>query len=55
MVLVGVLGLVLAVYGFVSLGTSAVRHRRYADVVVAVLVAVAIIAALIAFGDRLVR
>jgi hypothetical protein len=55
MVLVGALGLGLAAYGFVSLGTSAVRHRRYADIALAVLVAAVAIAALIAFGDRLVQ
>jgi hypothetical protein len=51
----GVAGLLVAVYGLVALVRNALRTRRYADIAVAVVVVVAVVAALIAFGDRLIR
>jgi len=51
----GVAGLLVAVYGLVALARNALRTRRYADIAVAALVAAAVVALLIAFGDRLIR
>lgn len=53
--LAGVIGILLAGFGFVSLAIDAKRHRHYGNLVVAVLVAVAVVTVLIAFGDRLVQ
>ncbi len=53
--LVGAIGLAIAAYGFVSLTVSAMRRRQYVDIVLAVLVAIVVVVALIAFGDRLVQ
>jgi hypothetical protein len=51
----GVAGLVVAGYGLVALVRSALRSRRYWEIVLAVAVIVLVVAALIAFGDRLIR
>lgn len=51
----GVAGLGVAAYAFVSLTVDAVRERRPVDVVAAVAVAVAVVFALLAWGDRLIR
>jgi hypothetical protein len=51
----GVAGLLVAVYGLVALTRSALRTHRYADIAVAAAVIVAVVALLIAFGDRLMR
>lgn len=51
----GVVGLLVAGYGLVTLVRGAVRERRYADVAAAAAVVVVVVALLIAFGDRIVR
>jgi hypothetical protein len=51
----GVAGLAVAEYGLVTLVRSALRSRRYWDIVAAVAVVVLVVAGLIAFGDRLIR
>jgi hypothetical protein len=51
----GVAGLAVAGYGLVTLVRSALRSRRYWDIVAAVAVVVIVVAGLIAFGDRLIR
>jgi hypothetical protein len=51
----GVAGLLVAVYGLVALTRNALRTRRYADIAVAVAVVVAVVALLVTFGDRLIR
>jgi len=51
----GVAGLAVAAYAFVSLTVDAVRRREFLDVVAAVVVAIAVVYALIAWGDRLIR
>ena len=54
-VIAGIVGLGVAGYGFVTLCLDAWRDRHYLDIVLAAAVAVAIVALLIAFGDRLLR
>jgi hypothetical protein len=51
----GVVGLLVAGYGLVALIRNAVRNRRYVDIAIAVAVSVVVVAALITFGDRLIR
>jgi len=51
----GVVGLLVAAYGLVALVRNALRTHRYADIAAAALVVVAVVALLIAFGDRLIR
>lgn len=51
----GIIGLVVAGYGFVSLTIDARRRRQYLDIVLAAGVVVAIVVLLIAYGDRLLR
>ena len=51
----GVAGLACAAYGLVALSVNAWRRRRYADIAAAVVVAVATVLLLVAFGDRIVR
>ncbi len=51
----GVVGLAVAAYGLVAVTTQAVRRRRYADVVLAVALAVVTVSLLVAFGDRIIR
>lgn len=53
--LAGIVGLLVAAYGLVALVRNALRTHRYADAVIAVAVVVAVVVALVAFGDRLVR
>jgi hypothetical protein len=51
----GIVGLVVAGFGFVTLSIDAWRRRQYLDIVLAVGVAIAIVVLLIAYGDRLLR
>jgi hypothetical protein len=51
----GIVGLLVAGYGFVTLTIDAWRHRQYLDIVLAAGVALAFVALLIAYGDRLLR
>jgi hypothetical protein len=51
----GIVGLVVAGYGFVTLTTDAWRRREYLDIALAAGVAIAIVVLLVAFGDRLLR
>jgi hypothetical protein len=51
----GVAGLLVAGYGLATLTVRAVRSRSYLDIVLATAVAVAVVALLVAFGDRLIR
>ena len=51
----GIVGLVVAGYGFVTLTIDAWRRRQYLDIALAAGVAIAIVVLLIAFGDRLLR
>ncbi len=51
----GIVGLLVAVYGLVALVRNALRTHRYVDVGIAAAVVVAVVALLIAFGDRLIR
>ncbi|MEZ5126024.1 MAG: hypothetical protein R2826_07230 [Thermoleophilia bacterium] len=51
----GAIGIVIVGYGFVALVAEAHRSRRYTDIGLAVLVAVAITVFLLAYGDRLLR
>jgi len=51
----GIVGLLVAGYGFVTLTIDAWRHRQYLDIVLAAAVAVALVVLLIAYGDRLLR
>jgi hypothetical protein len=54
-VIAGIAGLLVAGYGFVTLTIDAWRHRQYLDIAVAAGVAIALVALLIAYGDRLLR
>jgi hypothetical protein len=51
----GIVGLLVAAYGFVTLTIDAWRRRQYLDIVLAAGVAITIVVLLIAFGDRLLR
>jgi hypothetical protein len=51
----GLAGLAVAGYGFVTLVLDASRRRQYLDILLAVVVALAVVAALILYGDRLLR
>jgi hypothetical protein len=51
----GIVGLVVAGYGFVALTIDAWRRRQYLDIALAAGVAIAIVVLLIAYGDRLLR
>ena len=54
-VIAGIVGLLVAGYGFVTLTVDAWRHRQYLDIVLAIAVAIAVVVLLIAYGDRLLR
>lgn len=54
-VIAGVVGLAVALYGFISLTRVAVSRRSYLDVVVAVVVAAAVVLLLLAYGDSFLR
>jgi hypothetical protein len=54
-VIAGIVGLLVAGYGFVTLTIDAWRHRQYLDIALAAGVAIALVALLIAYGDRLLR
>ena len=51
----GIAGLAVAVYGLFTLSLDAARRHQYVDIAVAVLVAVAAVALLVLYGDRLLR
>jgi len=51
----GIVGLLVAGYGFVTLTIDAWRRRQYLDIALAAAVAIAIVVLLIAYGDRLLR
>ncbi|HUU33942.1 MAG TPA: hypothetical protein VMW48_07740 [Vicinamibacterales bacterium] len=51
----GVVGLLVAAFGFVAMTVGAIRRRQYADILVAVLVVILVVSLLIAYGDRLLR
>lgn len=52
-VVLGIIGLLAAVAVLAEGAWSAVRRRRYLDLVVLIVVAAAAVWALVAFGDRL--
>ncbi|HMK92037.1 MAG TPA: hypothetical protein VK576_03480 [Thermoleophilia bacterium] len=54
-VIAGLVGLGVAGYGLVTLIRHALRTHSYLDIVLAGVVVVLVVAALIAFGDRLLR
>ena len=54
-VIAGVVGLLVAGYGFVTLTIDAWRRRQYLDILLAAAIGVAIVVLLIAYGDRLLR
>jgi hypothetical protein len=51
----GIVGLLVAAFGFVSLTVRAIRRRQYADIPLAVVVVIVVVSLLIAYGDRLLR
>ena len=51
----GIVGLVVAGYGFVALSIDAWRRRQYLDIALAAGVAMAIVVLLITYGARLLR
>jgi hypothetical protein len=51
----GVAGLAVAGYAFVSVVVDAVRARQYLDIAIAAAVAMAVVYALVVWGDRLIR
>jgi hypothetical protein len=51
----GIAGLGVAVYGLVAATVQATRRRRYLDIVLAVAAAVATVWLLVAFGDRIIQ
>ena len=51
----GIVGLVVAGYGFVTLTIDAWRRRQYLDIALAGGVALTIVVLLILYGDRLLR
>ena len=51
----GLAGLAVAGYGLVTLSLDAARRRQYVDIAFAVAVAVVVAAALVLWGDRLLR
>jgi hypothetical protein len=51
----GVIGLLVAAFGFVALTVGAIRRRQYADIPLAVVVVIVVVSLLIAYGDRLLR
>jgi hypothetical protein len=51
----GIVGLVVAGYGFVTLSIDAWRRHQYLDIALAAGIGAAIIVLLVAYGDRLLR
>lgn len=51
----GVIGLCVAGYGFLTLSLDALRRREYVDIALAAAVVVAVLVALVLYGDRLLR
>jgi hypothetical protein len=51
----GIAGLAIAGYGLLTLTRDALRRRQYADIAVALAVAVGVVAALLLWGDSLLR
>jgi hypothetical protein len=54
-VIAGVVGLLIVGFALLDLAIDAGRHRRALDIVWAALVAVAVVWALLAYGDRLLQ
>jgi hypothetical protein len=54
-VVAGLLGLGVALFGFLAVVRDARRERRYGGIALALGVALAVVALLIAFGDDLLR
>lgn len=54
-IVAGVVGFAATAYGVVALSRRAVRRRRYLDILLAVVAAGAVIALLVAHGDRLLQ
>jgi energy-converting hydrogenase Eha subunit C len=54
-VIAGIVGLVVAGYGFVTLTIDAWRRRQYLDIALAVAIAITVVVLLIAYGDRLLQ
>ena len=54
-VIAGIVGLLVAAFGFVALAVGAIRRRQYADIPLAVVVVIVVVSLLIAYGDRLLR
>lgn len=51
----GIVGLLVAAFGFIALTVGAIRRRQYADIPLAVVVVIVVVSLLIAYGDRLLR
>jgi hypothetical protein len=51
----GIVGLLVAAFGFVALTVDAVRRRQYLDILLAIVVAIVVVSLLVAYGDRLLR
>jgi hypothetical protein len=51
----GIVGLVVAGYGLVTLSIDAWRQRQFVDIALAAGVAVAVVVLLIAYGDRMMQ
>ena len=51
----GVAGLAVAAYAFVGLVVDAIRRRQYFDIMFGIGVAVAVVVALLMWGDHLIR
>lgn len=51
----GIVGLLVAAFGFVALTVGAIRRRQYADIPLAVVVVIVVVSLLVAYGDRLLR
>ena len=54
-VIAGIVGLLVAAFGFVALTVDAVRRRQYLDILLAIVVAIVVVSLLVAYGDRLLR
>ena len=54
-VVAGIVGLLVAGYGFVTLTIDAWRRRQYLDIALAAGIAIMVVVLLIAYGDWLLR
>ena len=52
---IGVLGVVIATWFFMDLAIDAIRRREFLDLVIATLLLGAVVWAIVAYGDRLMR